>query len=70
MATTNITITGNTYPARDLLKSEGFAWDAASKSWTYTDWPGATESAVRAELARKGKRFGVYDVGGLVIEVG
>ena len=27
------TITGNTYPIRQLLKGYGFRWDAATKSW-------------------------------------
>lgn len=27
-------VTGNTYPARDMLKNSGFEWDGARKEWT------------------------------------
>lgn len=29
-----VTVTGNTYPVRDILKAAGFRWNRA-KSWTY-----------------------------------
>lgn len=30
-----VTVTGNTYPVRSILKAAGFRWNRGSKSWTY-----------------------------------
>lgn len=32
--TIKMTIAGNTFKAREKMKSEGFVWDADSKSWS------------------------------------
>lgn len=32
----NLTITGNTFPVRQMMRERGFDWDAKRKAWTGT----------------------------------
>jgi hypothetical protein len=44
-ATTTVKVTGNTYPARDVLRTAGFAWSKDGNCWLGDD-------AAKAELER------------------
>lgn len=52
MDATRVTITGNTYPVKDLLKRLGGTWNAAAKGW---DVPAAKAEVARQIVANAGR---------------
>jgi len=46
-STTNVTITGNTFPIRAGLKAAGFQFDGEEKSWS---WAGKATMNARASV--------------------